>query len=264
MINVTSSFNITQLRHPPHIIGKHHTHHEPSAAMALKPSWFVPFVFHFTASWLTSLRKKHQKQHIIRKHPPTSSPDPLPQPTSSNHHTPTPTAASNTDGARIHDGTACQSQPVSIDLFTFWSSRHTHTVLEDRASLYVAYRVVVNSLNSHAGGFARSSGQTWSVEKVEGFDLLVWFETWQSFLGRKTERAWNYMDGSKHSSSSTIIFKRTETSPYRRELRCKEWSWVIFMVFSARNGLVFIMVVSLVFIVWNINIIIAAYHIKNE
>jgi hypothetical protein len=119
--------------------------------MALKPSWFVPFVFHFTASWLTSLRKKHQKQHIIRKHPPTSSPDPLPQPTSSNHHTPTPTAASNTDGARIHDGTACQSQPVSIDLFTFWSSRHTHTVLEDRASLYVAYRVVITSLNSHAG-----------------------------------------------------------------------------------------------------------------
>jgi hypothetical protein len=184
--------------------------------MALKPSWFVPFVFHFTASWLTSLRKKHQKQHIIRKHPPTSSPDPLPQPTSSNHHTPTPTAASNTDGARIHDGTACQSQPVSIDLFTFWSSRHTHTVLEDRASLYVAYRVVINSLNSHAGGFARSSGQTWSVEKVEGFDLLVWFETWQSFLGRKTERAWNYMDGNKHLRQQV---KRTETFKHYRIAR---------------------------------------------
>jgi hypothetical protein len=54
-----------------------------------------------------------------------------------------------------------------------WSSHHTHTVLEDRASLYVAYRVVIISLNNHAGDFARSSGQTWSVEKVDGFDLLA-------------------------------------------------------------------------------------------
>jgi fatty-acid desaturase len=36
-------------------------------------------------------------------------------------------------------------------------------------------------------------------------------------------------------------------------IACKEWS-----------GLVFIMVVSVVFSAWNINIIIAAYHIKNE
>jgi hypothetical protein len=71
------------------------------------------------------------------------------------------------------------------------------------------------------------------------------------------------MDGNKHSSSSTTIFKRTETSPHRKELQCKEWSWV-FMVFSARNGLVFIMAVSVVFSAGNINIIIAAYHIKNE
>jgi hypothetical protein len=41
-------------------------------------------------------------------------------------------------------------------------------VLEDRASLYVAYRVVVISLFSHAGGFARSSGRTWLFEKVVG------------------------------------------------------------------------------------------------
>jgi hypothetical protein len=72
------------------------------------------------------------------------------------------------------------------------------------------------------------------------------------------------MDGNKHSSSSTTIFKRTETSPHRKKLQCKEWSWVFFMVFSARNGLVFIMVVSVVFSAWNTNIIIAAYHIKNE
>jgi hypothetical protein len=54
-----------------------------------------------------------------------------------------------------------------------WSSHHIHTVLEDRASLYVAYRVVIISLNSHAGDFARSSGQTWSVEKIDGFDSLA-------------------------------------------------------------------------------------------
>jgi hypothetical protein len=54
----------------------------------------------------------------------------------------------------------------------FRSSHHIRTVLEDRTSLNVAYRVVITSLNSHAGDFARSSGQTWSVEKVEGFELL--------------------------------------------------------------------------------------------
>jgi hypothetical protein len=50
----------------------------------------------------------------------------------------------------------CQSASIS----SLFGALITHTVLEDRASLYVAYRVVITSLNSHAGGFARSSGQT--------------------------------------------------------------------------------------------------------
>jgi hypothetical protein len=131
-----------------------------------------PFPFHFTVSWLTSPRKKQNKNISSKQNPP-------PQSTSQLIQLPRTT----TDPPRPRQSTLLahgnmMALLVSLNQFApipspSWSSHHTHTVLEGRASLYVAYRVVIISLNSHAGDFARSSGQTWSVDKVEGFGLLA-------------------------------------------------------------------------------------------
>jgi hypothetical protein len=48
--------------------------------MALKPSWFVSFVFHFTASCLTSLRK-NIKNNTSSKKPSSYILDQLPSST---------------------------------------------------------------------------------------------------------------------------------------------------------------------------------------